>query len=125
MSIRRVDAEEGRGWVSARPRPRQKISRAGRGVYDWPHLVVIPTVRIVVHHDHRRALPCRLLLQEIDERYEQRLLIERIGVSGVTVLECLRLDEAHCRKIARPYGIVKIVQIVAVVSGTVVTDFRN
>ncbi len=47
---------------------RQRIHRGRRLVHDLSKLVVIPAVRIVVVDDHRRGVPIRRQLQEIDHR---------------------------------------------------------
>ncbi len=70
--------------------------------------MVVPTVGVIVQDDHRRALPRRLLLQEVDQRNQEGLLVQRIGVSGMAVLKGLRLDEAYRREIARLNGTLEV-----------------
>ena len=71
--------------------------------------MVVPTVGVIVEDDYRRALPGGLLLQEVDQRNQKGLLIQRIGVSGMAVLVGLRLDEADRREIARLNGTLEVV----------------
>src|SRR5947207_4285879 len=57
--------------------------------------VVVPAIGIVVCDDNSRGAPVRQLLQVIDGVHQKGLLIQRIGVAGVTVLVCRRLQVTH------------------------------
>src|ERR1700733_5101515 len=93
----------------------------GRGlVHDRTHLVVVPAVRVVVGDDHSGVCPVLLLLQEINNTDDERLLVQWIGVAGVAVLETRRLEVADRGEVAGVDGIEKVVRIVLVVSGVAV-----
>ena len=101
---------------------RPALAGAGEGihgggglVHDRTHLVVIPAVRVVVGDDHGGVGPVLLLLQEVDNVDDERLLVERIGVAGVAVLVARRLEEADCRKVAGVNGVEEVVRVVLVV----------
>ena len=88
----------------------------GRGlVHDRTHLVVVPAVRVVVGDDHSGIRPVLLLLQEIDNVDDERLLVQRIGVAGVAVLVARRLQEADRGEVTGFDGIVEVVRIVLVI----------
>src|SRR5258708_1157894 len=61
-----VKAGERRCGSAASARSGQSIGWTGGGVNDWTHLMVIPSVRVVVHDHHSRALPCPLFFEEVD-----------------------------------------------------------
>ena len=63
--------------------------------------MVIPAVRIVVHDHDRRVLPIRRILKEVDDVHDELLLIERIGITGVTVLIACGFQEADGRESCR------------------------
>ena len=48
--------------------------------------MVVPAVGVVVGDDDRGVLPIGQLLQGVDRLDEELLLVERVGVAGVTVL---------------------------------------
>src|SRR5215831_1368020 len=87
--------------------------------------MVVPAVGIVIEDEDGCALPCGLLLQEVDEIYQESLLIERIRVSGMAVLVSLRLDETHRWETPRTHSLVKILQIVIMVGRTGMPDLCN
>ena len=98
------------------------LAGAGEGIHgggglvdDRTHLVVVPAVRVVVGDDHSGIRPVLLLLQEIDNVDDERLLVERIGVAGVAVLVARRLEEADSGEVAGIDGVVEVVRIVLVV----------
>ena len=67
----------------------------GRGlVHDLADLVIVPAVRVVVGNDDGGRFPIALLLQEVDDVDDERLLVERIGVAGVAVLKAGRLQDS-------------------------------
>ena len=59
--------------------------------------MIIPTVRIVISDDHCCFPPLGPHLQGIDDPDEEVLFIERIGISGMTILEGRCLQEADRR----------------------------
>jgi hypothetical protein len=48
--------------------------------------MVVPSIGIVIHDDDGSVLPFRPGLEKVDRVYYEGLLIERIGVAGVTIL---------------------------------------
>ena len=85
--------------------------------------MVVPAIGIVVHNDYGGAAPSGLLLQKVEECHQERLLIQRIGVPGMTVLISRCFDETYCREITRAHGVVKVRQIITMVGLAVVPDF--
>ena len=61
------------------------IFRGGRRV-DHIGCVIIPTVEVIVSDDHGRVAPELALLQRIENRDDERLLVERVGIAGMSVL---------------------------------------
>ena len=73
--------------IAACARAGKRVCRTGGLVDDRGHLVVIPTVGIVIgDHDGGVVPLAAVLLQEIDDVNDERLLVERIGIAGVGVL---------------------------------------
>ncbi len=62
--------------------------------------MVVPAVRIVVKNQYSRVPPGGLLLQEVDERNQESLLIQRVGIAGMTVLKSLCLNKTYGWEIA-------------------------
>ena len=91
VCVARIDAGQCGGGCPAGIRTGQRIRRASRLVHDRSHLVVVPSVGIVVHHNNRSALPRRLLFEEVDQMHQEGLLIQWIRVACVAVLISLRL----------------------------------
>src|SRR5277367_2220662 len=97
---------------------------AGRGggihgssglVHDRTHLVVIPAVGVVISDDYGGARPILLLLQEVDDGGDEGLLVQRIGVAGVTVLITRSLKVADRGEVAGVDSVVEIVSVVLVI----------
>jgi len=63
-----------------------------RGALRREVLVIIPTVGVVIGDDDGSFAPFRLLLQEVDQLDIAGLLVERVGIAGVTVLIGRHLD---------------------------------
>src|SRR5271156_4313865 len=80
-------------------------------VYDRTHLVVIPAVGVVISDDHGGARPILLLLQKVDYGGDEGLLVQRIGVAGVTVLVTGRLEVAHGGEVAGVDGVEEVVRV--------------
>src|SRR5215471_3803901 len=123
MRVRGIHAGECGIRVSAHANAREEVCCSRRGVYDRPHLMVVPAIGIVVHDDYRGAALSGLLLQKVEERHQEHLLVQRIGVSGMTVLISGCFDETYSREIARAHGTVKIGQIITMVGRAIVPDF--
>src|ERR1035441_7605262 len=87
--------------------------------------MVVPAVGVVVQDDYGGAAPVRPLLQEVKGVDQEMLLVSWVGVSGVTVLIALRLEEAHCGLSAVGDGGEEVVDVVLVVGGAIVSDFRD
>ena len=87
--------------------------------------MVIPTVRIVIHDDKSGAPPFRVGLEKVDQPHHQVLLVQRIGITGMTVLIRLGLQEANGGEISCSNRGKKILQVVLVVGRSTVANFRN
>src|ERR1700722_2907722 len=95
-------------------------------IYDGSHLMVIPAIRIVVGQDHRCIVPVRLLLKEIDNLHNKCLLVQWVGVAGVSILIGRSLEKTHSRKIPGAHCRKKVAGVVLVTSSIVVmTDHRD
>jgi hypothetical protein len=77
--------------------------------------VVVPAVAVVIVDHHRRALPAGELLQLVDGVGEEGLLVERVGVTGVTVLILGGLQIRHRGQVAMVGGGEEVLQVVLVV----------
>jgi hypothetical protein len=93
-----------------------------RIIQNGAHLMIVPTIGIVIENYDGGAAPFRLMLEEIDRANNEPLLVQRILISRVTVLETRSLEEADGRKIARGNGVEEIVNIVLVVGDACVAD---
>src|SRR5258708_31654987 len=100
MRVRWVEARESGGRSAASTRSGQSVGRASRSIDDRPDLMVVPSVGVVIHDYHRRAVPSGQLFQKVDRIYQESVLVQRVGVSGVAVLIAGCLQETHCRQIA-------------------------
>ena len=90
-----------------------------RGIDDRAHLVVVPAIRVIIEDDDRRGLPERRLHNRIHRVDKKRLLQQRVGVAGMTVLRGNRFHKTDRRQIAGRKRIKEIVQIVLVVRAVV------
>src|SRR5579862_1021356 len=97
---RRIEARQRRLTRTARTGAGKKISRTGRLVHDRSHLVVVPSVGVIVQDHDRRALPGRQPLQQVNRLNQEGLLVQWIGVAGVTVLIARCFEEAYGRQIS-------------------------
>src|SRR4051794_17891819 len=77
--------------------------------------MVIPTIGIVICDYYRSRCPFRPRLQEVDDRNHKSLFIQRVGVAGMTILKCWRLEEAYRRHVPCLYRRVKILEVILVV----------
>ncbi len=77
--------------------------------------MVIPTIRIVVSDDDCSVFPVRLLLQKVEHGGNERLLINRIGITWVRILEGWCLQETHRREIARFYRGKKVIHAILMI----------
>src|SRR5215471_16461084 len=82
-----IDARKCGARISAGASTCEEVHRPRRRVYNWPHLMVVPAIGIVVHNDYSRALPVGLLLQEIDECNKESLFIQWVGIPSMAILE--------------------------------------
>ncbi len=99
MQNARIASRQRGAAVAAGSSAGQSISRASRLIHNRAHLMVVPAVRVVIGDHYRGVVPIRRLLQSINDVYDKRLLIERIGISRVPILKSLRLQEADRRKV--------------------------
>ena len=90
----------------------QGIHGGDRLVHDRAHLVVIPSVGVVISDDHSGVRPILLLLQEVDHGGHECLLVQRIRVARVAILITGRLEEADGGKVA---GVDRVVEVMHVV----------
>src|SRR5215469_4414043 len=100
MRVRGIDAGESGSRIAAHSNAREEVCWSGRRIYDRPHLMVVPAIGIVIHDDYRGAAPSGLLLQEVDECHQERLLIQGIRVSRMTILISGCFDVTDSREIA-------------------------
>src|SRR4029077_2231409 len=87
--------------------------------------MVVPSIGVVVHDDHRRAAPGRLGLQKVDGVHQEGLLIQGIGVSGVTICVSWSLEEADRGKVASCDCGEEVANIVLMVGGAGVSNLRQ
>ena len=66
-------------------------------VYDRIHSVIVPTIGIVVRDDDSQVPPFRTSLKPVNGLNEKCLLIDRIGISRVTIESALRFQVAYGR----------------------------
>ena len=101
----------------------QTIMHGVAGLTDdgW-HDVIIPTIGVIVSYNHCGFLPLVGLLQAVDGLYNEGLLIQRIGVSRVSILISGGLQEAHRRKIAGVHCRPEVFQIVLVIGLVLMAD---
>ena len=85
--------------VAASARTSERVSRAGRVVDDRAHLMVVPTIGIIVHNHDHSAFPLRPLLEEVDRADDEVLFVKRIRVAGMAVLVGRSLEEAYLGKV--------------------------
>src|SRR5579862_5556571 len=76
--------------------------------------MIVPSVGIVVCDHDRSRIPELGLLDSVDGRNDESLLVERIGISGVTILIAGRLEEYHRRHLGT-LGSERLEEVVAVV----------
>ena len=78
--------------------------------------MVVPAVGVVVGNDDGSTGPEGLGFQCVDHVHNECLLVQRIRVSGMGILVSRRLQEADCGKITRCECIVKVVNVVLMIS---------
>src|SRR6202167_5619416 len=84
-------------------------------IHNRTHLVLIPAVGLVISDDYGGARPILLLLQEVDDGGDEGRLVQRIGVTGVTVLITRSRKEADRGEVAGVDSVVEIVSVVLVI----------
>ena len=87
--------------------------------------MVIPAIRIVVQNDHGGAVPFFLLLQEVDDFNQEVLFIDGVRVTGVAILISGRLYEIDGREVASFDRSEKVISVIFVVRGTVISDLSD
>ena len=87
--------------------------------------MVVPAIRIVVQNHHGGAFPFFLLLQEVDDFDQEMLFIDGVRVTGVAILISGRLYEIDGREVAGFDRGEKVVGVIFVVGGTVISDFSD
>src|SRR6266851_1219599 len=88
-------------------------------------LMVVPSIGIVVHYDHRCAAPFTLGLQKVDHVDQEGLFVQRVGIPSMSVLVRWRFEEVHRREIARLDRGKEVVDVILMIRGTGVSNFRN
>ena len=106
-------------------RSSESVGWSGGGVKDWSHLVVVPSVGVVIHDQHSCTLPTPLLFEEVDGVDDEGLLIQGIGIPRVAVLIRRSLEEAHCREVSSGDRSEEVLDVVLVVGWSVIADFRD
>src|SRR5208282_3174632 len=79
--------------------------------------MIIPTVGVVVGDDNRGALPLGRLFQKVDHVDDIGLFVQRIGITGVAVLNRDGFQEADCGHVAGRDGRGEILDIIFVIGG--------
>src|SRR5579872_4826977 len=88
-----IDARQREVTIAALSSAIELVHGGGGLVHDRRHLMVVPAVRIVIcDHDCSRG-PEFGLLEGVDGIDDKGLLVEWIGIAGVTVLIAGRLEE--------------------------------
>ena len=87
--------------------------------------MVVPAIRIVVQNHHGGAVPFFLLLQEVDDFDQEMLFIDGVRVTGMAILISGRLYEIDGREVAGFDRSEKVVGVIFVVGGTVISDFSD
>ena len=93
----------------------QGVVGGERRIDDGRHLVVVPAVGIVIGDDHRRVRPFGALLQRIDDAHDESLLVDGVGIAGMSILIGRRLEEAHGRKIPRVERVEKVMNVIGMI----------
>jgi len=104
------------GRCSAGIRGCQCVRRPGRLIHDGFYLVVVPAIGIVIHDDNCRALPTRLVLEEIQEFTRNVCRPQGRSRHG------LRLEKAHHRKVPGRDCREEVSQIVLMIGRTIVAN---
>src|SRR6185437_7857829 len=99
-----VVTRQRRSRVTAESRTVQHVLRSLRLVHDLTQLMIVPTVGVIVSDDNGGAVPVRLSLQGVDHLRDERLLVKRSGVAGVTVLISRSFQIADGRVVAGVHG---------------------
>src|SRR5262249_569546 len=105
----------GRRLAATEARTAESVRRGLRLMDDWAHLMVVPTIGVIVEDEDSRILPFRTPHEEVDRFDHERLFIQRIRVLGVTVLESGGLQERDLRHVARVHRIEEIVDVVLMI----------
>src|SRR5262245_43497545 len=100
MKSGRVDAGKSKRAVAAKARGGKSIGSSGGLIEHGTHLMVIPSIGIVVQDHDRGIVPVPGTLEEVDGVDDERLLIQRVGITCVAVLKTGRLEEADFRVIS-------------------------
>ena len=125
ISAARLEAGKSVGSRAARACSRQCVlGRTPTGL-DRPNYVIVPTIRVVVRDDHRRALPFLQRLKLVQRVRNEGLLVERRRIARVTVLRRVRLQVADCWKVSGESCLPEIGEVVLMVCGTVVANFLD
>jgi len=79
--------------------------------------VIVPAVGVIPGYDNSRVFPAGLLLQEVHHFHHESLLVQRIGVTGVAVLE-RRCFQVGNRGVVTGFNSrVEVVDIIFVIGG--------
>src|SRR5580700_8351819 len=87
--------------------------------------MIVPSVRIVIGNNNRRVLPLRLRFEKVDRVDDEVLLIERVGVAGMSVLVAGRLEKTHCGKVAHIDSIEKVMSVILMIGHVAVGPNRH
>src|SRR5579864_3276098 len=81
--------------------------------------MVVPAVRVVIKNHNCGIGPLWPVLEKIDRVHDERLLVQRIGISRVSVLEASSFQETDCGKITGGYCVKEIVDVVLILGNGV------
>ena len=114
-----IDAGQSGGWVAALPCSVELIECSGGAVDDGASQMVVPAVRVVVGDDDSGVPPLRCLLDSVEDVDDESLLIERAGVSTVTVLVAGGFEDGDCGEVSCGNGVEEVVRVVLMICLTV------
>src|SRR5579864_1933423 len=81
--------------------------------------MVVPAVRVVIKNHNCGIGTLWPVLEKIDRVHDERLLVQRIGISRVSVLEASSFQETDCGKITGGYCVKEIVDVVLILGNGV------
>src|SRR5690242_6268891 len=111
MGVACIHARQRTRSIAAASRPGERVRTAGGLVYDRAHLMVVPAVGIVIGDHDSGIAPFGPALQKIDDLHGERLFVQWIRITRMSVLIRGSLQKTHGRKIA---GFNRVIEVVYV-----------